>query len=61
MEVRSENGWTGKGWVFDPRTLGRFKESDATIRHLVPAVDVIEDNCHVCREHFADLRIGSCA
>jgi HSP20 family protein len=43
MEVRSENGWTGKGWVFDPRTLGWFRESDATARHMVPAVDVIED------------------
>jgi HSP20 family protein len=43
MEVRFENGWTGRGWVFDPRTLAWFRESDATIRNMVPAVDVIED------------------
>jgi HSP20 family protein len=43
MEVRFENGWAGKGWVFDPRTLGLFKESDATARHMVPPVDVVED------------------
>jgi HSP20 family protein len=43
MEVRFENGWTGRGWVFDPRTLGWFSESDAMARHMVPVVDVIED------------------
>jgi HSP20 family protein len=42
MEVRFENGWTGRGWVFDPRTLGWFRETDATVRHMVPSVDVIE-------------------
>jgi HSP20 family protein len=43
MEVRFEKGWTGRGWLFDPRTLGLFRESDATTRHMVPPVDVIED------------------
>jgi len=43
MEVRFENGLTGRGWLFDPRTLGLFRESDATARHMVPPVDVIED------------------
>jgi HSP20 family protein len=46
MEVRFENGWSGRGWVFDPRRLGLFREfeSATTTRHTVPAVDVIEDN-----------------
>ena len=43
MEVRFENGLTGRGWLFDPRTLGLFRQSDATARHMVPPVDVIED------------------
>ena len=43
MEVRFENGWAGRGWVFDPRTVGLFRQSDTTARHMVPAVDVIED------------------
>jgi HSP20 family protein len=43
MEVRFENGWAGKGWVFDPRTLGWSRKADATARHMVPLVDVIED------------------
>ena len=43
MEVRFENGLTGRGWLFDPRTLGLFRESDTTARHMVPPVDVIED------------------
>src|ERR1700730_13282020 len=43
MEVRFENGWAGRGWVFDPRTAGLFRESDATVRHMVPSVDVTED------------------
>ncbi len=43
MEVRFENGWSGRGWVLDPQTLGLFRESDATSRHTVPPVDVIED------------------
>ena len=43
MEVRFENGWTGRGWLFDPRTLSLFRESDAAAGHMVPAVDVIED------------------
>jgi HSP20 family protein len=43
MEVRFENGWAGRGWLFDPRTVGLFRQSDTTARHMVPAVDVIED------------------
>ena len=43
MEVRFEDGWTGRGWVFDPRTIGLFRQLDTTARHMVPAVDVIED------------------
>jgi HSP20 family protein len=43
MEVRFENGSSGKSWVFDPRTPGLFRQPDATPRHLVPSVDVIED------------------
>ena len=43
MELRFENGWSGKEWVFDPRALGLLRESDATTRHMVPSVDVIED------------------
>jgi HSP20 family protein len=48
MELRFENGWAGRGWVFDPRTVGWFRQSDTTARHMVPAVDVIEDQdaCH---------------
>jgi HSP20 family protein len=43
MELRFDNGWAGKGWLFDPRTVGLFRQSDTTARHMVPAVDVIED------------------
>jgi HSP20 family protein len=43
MEVRFENGWAGRGWVFDPRTVGLFRQSDTTAGHMVPPVDVIED------------------
>jgi HSP20 family protein len=43
MEVRFENGWAGRGRLFDPRTVGLFRQSDTTARHMVPAVDVIED------------------
>lgn len=43
MEVRFENGMTGRGWVFYPRGLGWFSEFDATTTHMVPRVDVIED------------------
>ena len=43
MEVRFENAWAERGWVFDPRTVGLFRQSDTTARHMVPAVDVIED------------------
>ena len=43
MEVRFENGWAGRGWVLDPRTLGWITESAATVKHMVPSVDVIED------------------
>src|SRR5271155_323547 len=43
MEVRFENGWSGRGWVLDPRGLGLFNHSDASTRHIVPPVDVVED------------------
>ena len=43
MEFRFENGWAGRGWAFDPRTVGLFRQSDTTARHMVPPVDVIED------------------
>jgi HSP20 family protein len=43
MEVRYDNGQTGGGWAFDPRTLGWFMKSDATARQIVPSVDVMED------------------
>ena len=43
MEVRFENGWAGRGWLFDPRTVGLFRQSNTTARHMVPPVDVIED------------------
>jgi HSP20 family protein len=44
MEVRFENGWTGRGWLFDPQWVGMVRNSDATTRHIAPAVDVTEDN-----------------
>jgi HSP20 family protein len=43
MELRFDNGWTGRGWVFDPRTVGWSRQLDTTVRHMVPAVDVIDD------------------
>jgi len=43
MEVRFDNGWAGRGWVLDPRTVGLFRQSDATAQYIVPSVDVIED------------------
>jgi HSP20 family protein len=43
MEVRFENGWTDRGWVFDPRTPGLFRKFDTTAGHMVPPVDVTED------------------
>lgn len=43
MEVRFENGWDGRGWALDPRTLGWFMDSETTARHMVAPVDVIED------------------
>jgi|ERR1700733_4575571 HSP20 family protein len=43
MEGRFENGWTGRGWALDARTLGWLMDSDTTPRHMVPPVDVIED------------------
>jgi HSP20 family protein len=43
MEVRFENGWTGRGLLFDPRRLGWFRESYPRARHMVPPVDIIED------------------
>jgi HSP20 family protein len=43
MEVRLDNGWAHRGWLFDPRVQDLFWEFDATNRNMVPAVDVIED------------------
>jgi HSP20 family protein len=43
MEFSFENGWAGRGWLFGPRTVGLFRQSETTARHMVPAVDVIED------------------
>jgi HSP20 family protein len=43
VEVGFENGLSGRSWVFDPRTSGWFRQPDATPRHMVPPVDVIED------------------
>jgi len=43
MEVRLDNGWAHRGWLFDPRVQDLFWEFDATKKHMVPAVDVIED------------------
>jgi hypothetical protein len=43
MEVRFENGRTGRGWLFDPSVQGLFREFDATNTHMVPPVDVIEE------------------
>jgi HSP20 family protein len=43
MEVRLDNGWAHRGWLFDPRVQDWFWEFDATNRHMVPPVDVIED------------------
>jgi HSP20 family protein len=43
MEVRVENGWVGRGWLFDPRTQGFYRDSETTNQYLAPAVDVIED------------------
>jgi HSP20 family protein len=43
MEVRFENGWTHRGWLFDPRAPGLFRASDDTPTRMVPAVDVTED------------------
>jgi HSP20 family protein len=43
MEVRFENGWTGRNWLFDPRGLVLFRASDSTPRHMTPPVDVVED------------------
>jgi HSP20 family protein len=44
MEVRFENGWIGRAWLFDPRAPRLFRASDTTPRQMVPPVDVIEDN-----------------
>jgi HSP20 family protein len=43
MEVRLDNRWAHRGWLFDPRVQDLFWEFDATNRNMVPAVDVIED------------------
>jgi len=43
MELRLNNAWAHRGWLFDPRIQDLFWEFDATASHMVPAVDVIED------------------
>jgi HSP20 family protein len=43
MELRLDNGWAHSGWLFDRRLQDVFSEFDATNRHMVPPVDVIED------------------
>jgi HSP20 family protein len=43
MESRLDNGWAHRGWLFDPRVQDLFWEFDATKKHMVPLVDVIED------------------
>jgi HSP20 family protein len=43
MELRLNNAWAHRGWLFDPRVQGLFWEFDATNKHMVPLVDVIED------------------
>ena len=43
MELRLHNGWAHRDWRFDPRVQDWFWEFDATNRHIVPAVDVIEN------------------
>jgi HSP20 family protein len=43
MEVRFDNAWAGRGWPFDPRTVGLFRQLGTTASHMVPAVDVTED------------------
>lgn len=43
MEVRFENGWAGRGWLFDPRVQGRYSDFEAPNKQIAPPVDVIED------------------
>ena len=43
MELGFDNEWSGRSWVFDPRTPGLFRQPDRTPRHMVPSVDVTED------------------
>jgi HSP20 family protein len=43
MELRLNNAWAHRGWLFDPRIQDLFWEFDATNKHMVPLVDVIED------------------
>jgi HSP20 family protein len=43
MELRLNNAWAHRGWLFDPRVQGLFWEFDTTNKHMVPLVDVIED------------------
>jgi len=43
MEIRLDNGWAHRGWLFYPRIQDLFWEFDATNRHMVPPVDVMED------------------
>jgi HSP20 family protein len=43
MELRLDNGWAHRGWLFDPRVQDLFWEFDVINRHMIPPVDVIED------------------
>ena len=43
MELRLDNGWAHRGWLFDPRIQDLFWEFNAPNKHIVPAVDVIEN------------------
>lgn len=43
MELRLNNTWAHRGWLFDSRVQDLFWEFDATNKHMVPLVDVIED------------------
>ena len=43
MELRLNNAWAHRGWLFDPRIQDLFWEFDATNKHMVPLVDLVED------------------
>jgi HSP20 family protein len=42
MEVRYENGWAGRNWLFEQMN-GMLKDFHETPRRLLPAADVVED------------------